>query len=129
MNSTREQRRQLARDNLTFPIALRRLPDDEWRAKARDNQIEVWRSRSYLVQVYQESAGVVRLTVCSIEHDGANWKQDIPWEDLQRLKRECGRGDMFAVEIYPADIDVVNVSNMRHLWVMPEPLPFGWKRK
>lgn len=33
-----------------------------------------------------------------------------------------------AVEIYPAERDIVNVANMRHLWVLPERLPFGWRR-
>jgi hypothetical protein len=30
------------------------------------------------------------------------------------------------VEIYPRDRDIVNIANMRHLWVMAEPLALGW---
>ena len=33
-----------------------------------------------------------------------------------------------AVEVFPADDQVVNVANMRHLWVLPEPLPFAWEK-
>jgi hypothetical protein len=37
-------------------------------------------------------------------------------------------GDRFAVEIYPENINTVNVANMRHLWVFPvgERLGFAW---
>ena len=31
-------------------------------------------------------------------------------------RRGCGARD--AVEVYPADADVVNVANMRHLWLV-----------
>ena len=47
---------------------------------------------------------------------------------MQAIKREVGLGDYMGVEIYPAERDVVNVANMRHLWVLRDPLPFGWKK-
>ena len=34
-----------------------------------------------------------------------------------RIKTECGRGDLEAVEIFPRREDEVNVANLRHLWV------------
>jgi hypothetical protein len=43
------------------------------------------------------------------------------------LKRECGRGDLDALEVYPVDPDIVNVANMRHLFFPPTPLSFKWK--
>ena len=55
------------------------------------------------------------------------WVDGIRWEELQRLKAECGFGDRDAVEVYPAEQDVVNVANFRHLWVMDEPLDFAWR--
>ena len=48
--------------------------------------------------------------------------------DLQRLKAECGYGGHDAVEVFPHALDVINVANMRHLWVMGEPLTFAWRR-
>ncbi len=48
------------------------------------------------------------------------------WEELQEIKRQVGIGDFFAVEIFQRDKDIVNVANMRHLWVLPDPLDFGW---
>jgi hypothetical protein len=50
----------------------------------------------------------------------------IAWEDLQRLKAEIGKGDYCAVEIYPRDRDLVNVANMRHLWLLPEVPGYCW---
>lgn len=128
MSYTREQRRQLARDNLRQPVALARVPQDS-RPQTKSKLMDVWRSREYLVQIIDEPQGIMRLTICRTSLDGDDWRQDIPWEDLQRLKRECGLGNVDAVEIFPADIDVVNVANMRHLWVLPEPLKFAWRRK
>jgi hypothetical protein len=89
-------------------------------------RIEVWRSRDFLVQVFAEKDGVERLTICRTSPDGNDWEDRIAWDDLQRLKRECGRGERDAVEIYPADRDLVNVANMRHLWVTPTNIPFKW---
>lgn len=51
------------------------------------------------------------------------------WEDLQRVKSACGFGEVDAVEVYPRDCDVVNTGNGRHLYLMPEPLPFAMRSK
>ena len=32
------------------------------------------------------------------------------------------------MEVYPRTADLVNVANMRHLWVLPELLPFAWRK-
>ena len=129
MNTTRAQRRQLRRDNLKYGDVLRQIPRTEWPDVFPLRCTEVWRSRDYLVQIYQERDGMERMSVCRTALDGDRWEDGISWDTLQRLKRECGRGDRDAVEIYPADADVINVANMRHLWLMPEPLPFAWRRK
>ncbi len=50
----------------------------------------------------------------------------IGWDVLQTIKNELLGPDAFAVEFYPPVIDVVDESNMRHLWeVPPSLLPFG----
>jgi hypothetical protein len=73
--------------------------------------------------------GAERLTICrtTVDPSAARWLEGIGWDDLQRLKRECGRGERWAVEIFPADSEVVNVANMRHLWVLPEAPSFAWR--
>lgn len=127
----REMLRQLDRDNRTHPEALRAAPPSLWpKTPAHwEKQIGVWRSRSFMCQAFQEPGGVVRLSFNRTEVDEATlrWRDDITWDDLQRLKREAGFGDQEAVEVFPPDAQIVNVANMRHLWVLPAPLPFSWK--
>jgi hypothetical protein len=93
--------------------------------------IRVLRSRDYLVQVFEEVGGIIRLTVCRTEIDAnGHWRADIPWEELQRIKCEVGFADRDAVEVFPKIKDVVNVANMRHLWIVPETMvPFAWRSK
>lgn len=127
IQATRAQRRQLERDNAKQPTALREVPREQWPNPAAQ-QLRVLRSRDFLVQEFAASApALVRLSVCRTTLHGDRWQDGIAWDDLQRLKRECGYGDADAIEIYPADADVVNVANMRHLWVMAEPLECAWR--
>ena len=129
---TREQRRQLARDNAKLPANLQPVPKDLWPQYPVGRKIpySVWRSRYFLVQCYAEHDGISRLSVARsvIEPTTGRWKDGITWEELQAIKREVGLGDYMAVEIYPKDRDIINVANMRHLWVLRDPLNFGWKK-
>jgi len=125
--ATRAQRRRLARENEKQPIALREVPRDQWPDQSAP-QLRVLRSRDFLVQEFAaDSPAVVRLSICRTSLAGDRWQDGITWDDLQRIKRECGYGDSDAIEIFPPDADVVNVANMRHLWVMAEPIPFAWR--
>jgi hypothetical protein len=131
---TRQQRRRAKAENKRWPEALVRAEmseiDRAYSGVPRERQpVEVWRSREFLVQVFQEKDGIERLSVLRTEHDGDDFIDGIAWGDLQRLKRECGRGGKDAIEIFPADVDVVNIANIRHLWVLPEPLPMAWRTK
>ena len=123
--------RMLDAANQRYGSVLQRIPPTEWppaaRTMARPPR-EVWRSATFLVQIYQEGLHA-RLTVCrtALGRDGVRWMDGITWDDLQRLKRECGRGEQWAVECYPPDTEIVNDANMRHLWLIAEP-PYGWKR-
>ena len=131
LNPTLAQRRALAKENLKWPLGLAPVPHDQWPAPVPGRILPsgVWRSRSFLVLVYAEPGGIERLSILRTEMSGDHWLDGISWDDLQRLKAECGWGDRFAVEIFPADADLVNVANIRHLWVLPEPPPFAWRRK
>lgn len=91
IHTTREHRRQLARDNLKWPAAL------------------------------------VRLSINITSMDGARWKDGISWEDMQRIKAEAGYPMHDAVEVFPRAVDVVNVANMRHIWIMRDLLSFAWR--
>jgi hypothetical protein len=60
--------------------------------------------------------------------EGDRWADNITWDELQALKTQCGYGGHDAVEVYPPTRDVVNVANIRHLWVLAEKLPFAWRK-
>lgn len=134
---SRQERRALAAEMRqqakAWPPHLVEMPESEWPPwrPGIDRPLVVWRSRHYLVMRYPapDFNGVAcrRLTVnrVTIGNDG-QWDQDIHWEDLQRCKRETGHGDWYAVEVYPRDRDIVHVANMRHLWLLAEPLAIGW---
>lgn len=47
-------------------------------------------------------------------NDGKSWSDD----DLALLR-----------QIYPDDDNIVNVANMRHLWLLPEPPAFMWRER
>jgi hypothetical protein len=125
--ATRAQRRQLERDNAKQSDTLRSVPRDQWPANAPYGLVMVRRSKRFLVQIFAEAGCVARMSVARSTLDGDRWQDGISWDELQQIKRECGFNDHAAVEIYPRDIDVVNVANMRHLWILSEPPPFGWR--
>ncbi|WP_028941771.1 DUF7694 domain-containing protein [Pseudomonas vranovensis] len=126
MNTDRSQRRLLAKQNAKEPVVLRRVPQEEWPGFRPPDLVEVWRSRSFLVQVFTEPNGFQRMSICRAAHNGSTWVDQVTWDELMQLKRECGRGGLDAVEVFPADHDIVNVANMRHLFFPPEPLSFKW---
>lgn len=59
---------------------------------------------------------------------GKRAKDGIHWDDIQRLKAEAGFATAWAVECYPAAGQVVDVANMRHIFIMPEAPDWAWKR-
>lgn len=126
MSTDRNQRRLLEKQNAKLPPHLQRVPPNQWPGFKPPDLIEVWRSRSFLVQIYIEPSGYQRMSISRAVHNGDSWVEQVTWDELMRLKRECGRGGMDAVEVFPADRDIVNVANMRHLFFPPEPLPFKW---
>lgn len=73
---------------------------------------------------------LVRLSVLrtTLEQKSGRWADGITWDELQQIKAECGYVDMDALELYPIAADVVNVANLRHMWVMRDPVEFAWMR-
>jgi hypothetical protein len=115
-----------------WPRELVAIPESEWPSRERrERPRAVLRSSEFLVQAYDarplHGIAVRRLSVSRVtmRSDG-RWDAGITWDDLQRIKHEAGYGDWYGVEIFPRDRDVVNVANMRHLWLLAEPLAIGW---
>lgn len=130
MNATRAYMRE---QNRRYGPHLVRIPNPDWPLDAFSVghlPSEVWRSRQYLVVIWQQG-DYERLSVNRTELVAGSvnrFKEDISWEDLQRLKAECGRGECWCVEIYPADHHLVNVQNMRHLFVLKDAPEYAWKQ-
>ncbi|WP_419827695.1 DUF7694 domain-containing protein [Sphingomonas sp.] len=135
MRPAAAQLREMRRLNMSYPAHLTPVPRAEWPRDPAEFQggaprVGLYRSRTHLVQVFAEPGGVLRLSVNRTEWDERRrrFREDISWDDLQRLKAEVGYPDCAAVEVYPPAMRVVNVANMRHLWVLPDAaiLPFMW---
>lgn len=118
------------RDSAAFPAHLVPVGQDQWPGDAMFGGVAIgaYRSRDFVVVVWQEPNGITRLSVnrTDWDKDQARFRGDIGWDDLQRLKAEAGYGDVAAVEVYPPDRHVINTANMRHLFLMPTLPPFMW---
>lgn len=118
-------RKGLQAENRKMPVTMTK---QDHTPKNESEPHGVWRSRDFLCCAYLQGQNL-RLSVCRTEIDNRGmWKEDISWDDLQRIKRECGYGDQWAVEVFPAEEHLVNIASMRHLWVVDVP-PFAWVRK
>lgn len=107
------------------------VPEDEWPLfpALETIPVKVWRSADYLAVLYEQRAdGHRRLTVNSVRRKaerkrkgGTDWRDGITWDELQRIKNETIGPDVWCVEVYPAQGKLVDVANMRHLWVLDGP--------
>jgi len=134
LKPTRAMLREMERENRRWPEQLKIVPRGDWPADPwgdpdKAQRIGMLRSRRSLVQIFNEN-GFIRLSVSRTEWDErtGRFRDGISWDDLQRLKAEAGFGDAWAVEIYPPEIEIINVAPMRHLWILAEAPAFGWHR-
>jgi len=134
MRSSQARRAVLAEQNRSQPAALAPIPRDQWppQRPGAPFPIEAFRSREFLVQIFDEPSGLrmsVNRTALKGFRDGQPlWRDGISWDELQRLKAEAGYADRWAVECYPPESEIVNVANLRHLWLLPEAPAYGWQR-
>ena len=56
---------------------------------------------------------------------------DIAWSEKQRIKNELFGEESTAIEVFPANHDLVDAVNMYHIWILPKgmTLPFTIKQK
>lgn len=124
----REMRRELARGNREYKSGVFvDVPREKWPAMPSLPLKQVFRSKDFLVQVYEGTP--TRLSISRNEIDSkGNWRDGITWDELQSIKDACGFADCDAVEAYPRKADIVNLKNMRHLWIVPaEYATFFWR--
>lgn len=116
---------------LARPVALTEIPQSAWPGMRSAKLTHVWESQKFLVQMFDEELfqgiDLRRISVCRVTmNDAGRWDDNIAWDELMQVKRELGFGNWYAVEVYPQDKSIVNVANMRHLWMLAVPLSIGW---
>ena len=123
--------KELAKANSQYSTEFVEIPNDLWHVMpyVSGERLKVFRNVSFLVQLFREN-GMLRITVNRTQIDSnGDWKEGISWDQLQNIKRAIGFGDQLAVEIYPRDEDIVDVANMRHLWLIHNDTQLGWKKE
>lgn len=109
------------------------LPKSEWLPKTAHMSVvpfRVARNRRFVVQLSKHD-GAIKITVnrTAIDESG-RWEENITWDELQSIKDSLGYQDFDAVEVFPKTKDIVNVANMRHLWVLTKhDLKFIWRKE
>lgn len=101
------------------------IPKDQWskinRGKPDNDILQVFKSERFLVQVRQHN-NIVRLAINKVKWSNIDgkiiWQDGITWDELQEIKNQCGFKDSWLCEYYPPQTKLVNIANVRHLWVM-----------
>lgn len=106
---------------------IKEIPKSQWPTYRPDHIAKMFVTEKFGIQEYHEN-GQIRLTIHHLKRDGKGWKDGITWDELQHCKRLVGYADKCAVEIYPPDNCLVNIANMRHLWIV-DPPAFMWQKK
>ena len=133
-NLNRQQRRAAVKyrrvENGKLSEIFQTVPADQWTVTDKTPPWKVWVNNQFLVQAFREENDVIRLSInrTTLKTSG-DWSDGISWDDLQTIKNGVGFSAEMAVEVFPPAQDVVNVANLRHLWVLPIPLPFMWRKR
>lgn len=107
---------------------LREVPKLKWWTRTSstcdgsdESVIRVFKSDRFLVQI-RKHKDTIRLSVNKVVYcfskGGTSWEDGITWDELQDIKNQCGYRDFWMCEYYPPEKEVVNVANIRHLWLM-----------
>jgi hypothetical protein len=110
--------------------ALKKVDRSRWQTLSERTDIfAAWHSSKFTIQAFHVPGDIIRLSTNLNELSGTQrlYKDGISWDELQQIKDSCGYADRMAVEIYPEKYHVLNIINARHLWLLPNPLPFAWQ--
>ena len=94
-----------------------RAVDSRQKSYFGEDSIGVWQGVDFYAAAFQEPLAI-RLDI--VRHD---LRDGVTWDDLRAIKIACGFGDFDAVEFFPAERDVINTGNVRHLYIFTDPLP------
>ena len=98
-------------------------PDD-----APEHMLSMWGSRDHFAVLWLDPNGFQRLTINSTTLDTrtGTWADGLTWDELMKVKNECGFAANWCVEVYPPRAEIVDVSAMRHLWLLGGPPACAW---
>ncbi len=49
------------------------------------------------------------------------------WQHFQRIKNELIGAEAIAVEVYPAESELIDDANLYHLWILPDGFPHPFR--
>lgn len=128
---TRNRQKHLNQVNKHYSDTFVPIMRSEWPEEMQkaERLLQVFRNKNFLVQIFKEKASI-RLSVSrTMLKTKGQWSDNISWDELYMIKNAIGYRDCMFVEIYPREADLVNVANMRHLWMIEhEGTNIGWKR-
>lgn len=135
----RQLRALLRGENAKWPDRMKEMPIEEWpnsmKAMALDLDAKsiprrAWRSRRFAAVLFDE--GMKKPNRLSVNRaliaDDGGFVDGISWDELMQIKSECGFAAYDALELYPSDSTVVDVANMRHLWILESRSRLNWNR-
>ena len=108
----------------SYPEELTRVAEDDpnmpYTSHAQDLD-SVWRNKKFTVMVWNVPAGK-KLSISRNTWDShtRRYTDGITWDEIMEIKRGVGFGDKNAIEFYPPDDEVINIANVRHIWILPE---------
>lgn len=123
----RQQRRALERAKrqliASYPDELTRVDENDpnmpYTSHAQDLD-SVWRNKKFTVMVWNVPAGK-KLSISRNTWDSHTnrYHDGITWDEIMEIKRGCGFGEQNAIEFFPPDSQVINIANVRHIWLLP----------
>lgn len=125
----KELQRYMQAEGKRYGTKFEELPPAPGGRRPLPTLVRAVRNRDFLVQVYANEHPLVlaRLSInrAYVDRSG-QWLDGITWDQLQAIKNQLGYAGHDAVEVFPREGKLVNVANLRHLWVLHEPLAFAW---
>lgn len=79
-----------------------------------------WQSDKFLVFSRTLDIGVEHIAIC--RKDGAV----VTWAEKQMIKNDLFGKERQAVELYPKESELINDSNVYHLWLIPRDKEFAF---
>lgn len=127
---TKDMLRRYRQECAAQPRTMTKVPRDKWPQglQRKGKVVGCWRSKQHFAALWREDNGHTRLSInrTKIKPSTGDWEAGMDWDKLMKIKAECGFADFWCVEIYPASDGVVNVANLRHLWILKEKPPYAW---